>query len=368
MDTGDCQIYNEMAKKQTIEEQQYGLNTYLSYTGSDQSLHCEPSFGIIDNSTRAERMLGSHYVSSCAPTLNLLAGSIFIWEHKVPRNIVVHQYLNEAAMALSAMHLCYLRPPRTTEYAVAARKHFCRATEMFNSSVKELNYSNCVAVFGFSLIVAMFQFRVSTDTTVARRLYREMNDNITYAVAGLDVITALRGAWQLTPKLGPYMTHRSVGKYILGHGRDYDEHLLSSVAHYTTYDGDVESMLQKLNTLNQKSHQPENEKQECSLALSALSYFYAFMSRKMTIWLHIVWWPASVTEDFLQLLRNQNQISLLIYCHWLVAIKGAPRKWFLEGWAEQTFDSVKELLFEQWKDELQWAIQRLHGFEYSSVN
>lgn len=296
---------------------------------------------MLPGQTRLDSELLCHFTTSCAPSLALVSDGRFIWECEVPLVRSENPFLNQAVLALSALHLCYLKPPDTLEYANAVRKSFAGAISQYQSHVKQITTGNCVALFGFSVIMAMFQLRLSADAAV-----RDIAED-DQQVAGFDAITALRATWKLTPHLGPWLLKTRLGIFF-ARGRDFDEQGL---------DANLELVFSRLEMLNLNKTQVEKSRLDCSQALDALRYWYAFMGRRLTIWLHVVWWPAAVTDDFLRLLKSKDPMALAIYCFWTLGMTRVSQKWFMEGWAEASFTSVVRSLDLEWRELVQWVLK-----------
>jgi hypothetical protein len=321
-------------------EEGLGFNDYLSSSAVPTIEKWYPS--MFSGQSRLESELICHFTTSCAPSLALASDARFIWECEVPLIRSENPFLNQAVLALSALHLCHLKPPNTLEYTKTARKSFAGAINQFQCHVKQITTGNCVALFGFSVIVAMFQLKVSADTAARTTIEDDQQ------VAGFDAITVLRATWKLTPFLGPWLLQTRLGT-LFARGRDFDEQ--------GCLDANLELVFSRLEMLILNDVQVERTKVDCSQALDALRYWYTFMGRRLTIWLHVVWWPAAITDDFLRLLKIKDPIALAIYCFWVLGMTRVSQKWFMEGWAEATFASVVRLLDPEWRGLVQWVLK-----------
>ncbi|KAH8705991.1 hypothetical protein BGW36DRAFT_422516 [Talaromyces proteolyticus] len=333
-------LWCSSSKGRSVEEQveeHIGFNGYLSQGIIPPSISKRQPSSFPNESVLDTELL-CHFISSCASSLALVPNAQFIWESEIPLHRIDSPFLSQAIMALSALHISYLQPPDTLRYDVAARKHFHKATSQFRSVVREITNENCISIFGFSLIVVMFQLRISTDA-IAGPLVEDHQ-----CIAGLDVIHALRTAWGLTPSLGPRLMKTRL-RGLFSEGRDLDEQGILDLNH--------QEALSRLEMLNFSTVKSESSQIACVRALSALRYWCAFMGRRVSIWFHVVWWPAAITEDFLQLLRNKEPIALAIYSLWLADMRAMPTKWFTAGWAEGTLALVVDSLELEWRERVE---------------
>lgn len=335
-----CSSLTEKTRDQDKIEEELGFNGYLSSSVAPTVRKWQPS--MFSGQSRLESELICHFTTLCAPSLALTSNARFLWECEVPLTRSENPFLNQAVLALSALHLCHLKPSHSLKYANAARKRFAGAINQFQDHVNQITSGNCVALFGFSVIIAMFQLKLSADAAAKETIQDDQQ------VAGFDAITALRATWKLTPSLGPWLLQTRL-RTLLARGRDFDEQ--------GYLDANQELVFSRLEMLNLNNIQVEGSQVDCSQALDALRYWYTFMGRRLTIWLHVVWWPAAITDDFLRLLKSKDRMALAIYCFWVLGMTRVSQKWFMDGWASAIFRSVLCSLDPEWRRLVEWALK-----------
>jgi hypothetical protein len=118
--------------------------------------------------------------------------------------------------------------------------------------------------------------------------------------------------------------------------------------------------LTELNDTVDYEQRSDNERQICAQAITVLRFWFSILAAKLpTTWLLFLWWPAGVSSDFLQLLKDRNPMALVIFCHWCGGIHPLPTKWYIEGWADRMLKSMLELLGPQWHFAVQWPINEV---------
>ncbi|KAK2599041.1 hypothetical protein QQS21_005508 [Conoideocrella luteorostrata] len=58
-------------------------------------------------------------------------------------------------------------------------------------------------------------------------------------------------------------------------------------------------------------------------------------------WSHIVWWPASISQEFVQRLQQREPCSLVIVLYWCAFMQYTPSSWFVKNWI---FTLVKDAM------------------------
>ena len=69
-------------------------------------------------------------------------------------------------------------------------------------------------------------------------------------------------------------------------------------------------------------------------AISALKNWLSWTEGRPLTWIHFIWWPAAITPEYMTLLSENDDGTLLIFIHWCAIMKNAPQRWYLLGWAQ----------------------------------
>ena len=102
-------------------------------------------------------------------------------------------------------------------------------------------------------------------------------------------------------------------------------------------------------------------------ALSALKKWLSWTEGRPLAWIHFVWWPASITPEYMTLLAENEDGALLIFIHWCAIMKNAPQKWYFQGWAETVGASAfHRIRSPECNISLKWATTTL-GIDFSWV-
>ncbi|KIW85196.1 hypothetical protein Z517_00586 [Fonsecaea pedrosoi CBS 271.37] len=279
----------------------------------------------------------SNFVTTTAATLAWFDDTRWTWEIEVPRHAENNVFLRHAILATSALHICLLQPPNPSEYHLAAYQNCREATHIFRSTVTKITRENCIAVLAFSLLISVFQLGCMA-TIPADRAPEEASAQLVHA------LSALRGAWSLIGQLHSHLAESPVSG-LFSQRRRFQ---------FTPLDENHRQALARLESLNSASEDPGEARALRTEAIRLLGSWLSVTSGQPATWLHLVFWPSALPEGYISLLKQNDPVSLVIFCHWSVGLGRGSPKWFLAGWAQQTLDLARRLLGAEWHGALEW--------------
>jgi hypothetical protein len=159
------------------------------------------------------------------------------------------------------------------------------------------------------------------------------------------VLSALRGGTRLVSEKVIYLLNR--GPLAAYFGRLWNQTQLAM-------DEDIRQALTGLDMIDRVLNSPDQAHESCSQAVPFLRLWLLKFSTRPRGWPHISSWPFLVPPDYLMALRQRRPAALAIFVYWCAAMSNAPRRWFLDGWAERAADSAMESLGPEWDDVLEW--------------
>jgi hypothetical protein len=76
-----------------------------------------------------------------------------------------------------------------------------------------------------------------------------------------------------------------------------------------------------------------------SLAMQSLIDWVKLCDGQPRRWHHFIYWPSSVPERFVEAVRQDENLALVLFLYWLAILRLAPPRWFMERWIIRTFSS-----------------------------
>ncbi|PON27130.1 hypothetical protein TGAM01_v204079 [Trichoderma gamsii] len=220
---------------------------------------------------------------------------------------------------------------------LAAYQHHNTASSKFRQSVGTINDRNWFSVLVFAISVLIFHFDIH------RRAKRGLSDD-----EFMEPILALRGAAHLGMELGPWLMKSrllaAIKRRVEGEKPPWDDLAKQAI-----------SNLQLVN----ETSSPLQTRAIYRDTLNKLQFWLRFSSCKPRTWLHFVWWPGAIDQEYLDLLARKDQMALIILIHWCAVMKSSPKKWFMEGWAENVSRPVIPQIGQEWDGVMEWPLSRI---------
>ncbi|KAL7924463.1 hypothetical protein ACQKWADRAFT_286775 [Trichoderma austrokoningii] len=251
------------------------------------------------------------------------------------------EYIEHNMAAISTLHEksadSLLPDDGGSKLEFAAYQHHSEAANKFRQSVGAISDRNWFSVLIFAISVLIFHFDIH------RRAKRGLSDE-----EFMEPILALRGAALLGMELGPWLTKSrllaAIRRRVEGEKPPWD-HL-------------AEQAISNLQSINETSS-PLQSRAIYRDTLNKLQFWLRLSTCKPRTWLHFVWWPGAVDQEYLDLLARKDQMALVILVHWCAVMKSSPKKWFMEGWAENVSRPVIPQIGQEWDGVMEWPLSKI---------
>jgi hypothetical protein len=259
---------------------------------------------------------------------------------------VMHQLL-----AITAMHLTYLRPRQKSTYRHAADSHAASALSLFQPEIANLTTENCHACFGFSTSFWMYVWSTqeldkpsnlffkpslnhqSTDIQWVK-LHRGTNTILTTMWEALQTgpCHALFDDWKDLDPTRPDPLHPEDEKHLYG----LDE----------AWKDLPETLKDVLDT---------------NLKITARAFSMLDIQPGPSKLAAGISWFSHITDEFLQLVSEKMPEALLIVCYYCVVLKKLGGTWWMEGKAENLLRTIMIELGGGWEIWTKWPIEKVLG-------
>jgi hypothetical protein len=123
----------------------------------------------------------------------------------------------------------------------------------------------------------------------------------------------------------------------------------------------VYTALSTLEDLNESTTVDIGDKEVYKVVIKRLSQLAETVVTQPDDWSHVMRWGNVIPERFLQLLKAQEQLALVVLAHYCVIVHHSQKWWCMKGWSEKVFDAVVRTLHEDWQPNLDWAVQGMRS-------
>lgn len=269
-------------------------------------------------------------ISSLSPSMLLLTKSA-----QCEASLIFHeaQQYAFAMQALNALSVLFCQG-QAAGSSIKAHAWHRKASAGFHASVAGKVVSTYFAQWIFGLATTVFQIRLCVT--------RPREDAIA------ETFHLLRGTARLAIAIAP----RFMQDQRLAHDRTKD----------TGAKTDPE-FLERIKLLKTSIRMVEPNGEYLIQAAESLQTWCVSIQAQPRTWLHILSWPALVSEDFVTKLHctNKNRsVALAIFLYWCVIMIKFDDTWFLNGWITQLAQQAWAQLGGGWESTVIPAVRALH--------
>ncbi|KAI9839419.1 MAG: hypothetical protein M1838_004332, partial [Thelocarpon superellum] len=242
-----------------------------------------------------------------------------LWQVHMVHMALENEYLLRGILAISAMHLAFLRPERRDYYAEQASEHQSLAIRSFHSALAHVDGGNCHAVFAFSCLVVLIAFAVSApspgnDVPDARRTML----NWIYLVRGTESVLASHVGELAGGTLAPLL-------------RDILP-LDISAAEASPDDGRIASLVELCDSPALQEEAGTREAYDVTISNLRESYREAsYLAKKGSDNITPIFsWPIHVPQAYLNFLVEGRPEAMIIFAYYATLVHRLDNQWYLQ--------------------------------------
>ncbi|KAK7192542.1 hypothetical protein DPSP01_006484 [Paraphaeosphaeria sporulosa] len=299
--------------------------------------------------------LMSHFTSATSYTLSHREADQHMWRVVIPEMAIPQPFLMHGLLAVSAMHLSYLRQNERTKYEMQSSYHQALATSQLRSVLTNITSENCSAAFALCALltlISMIYIARRTDAERERSGTGFIDDIVHHFMLTRGIGGVLADHW-VTILSGP-LRILSTDKL-----EDPDTYTLSPQI-------DQQFLALRERLIPSLGSTDPAALQTCLDALAGLELVY-----KHCYFLHphlprakleigvALRWMSLVPAEYMALLKQRNTMALILLAHFIVLFANFGDEWFLQGWCEQAMKSIETIVSEQGYAGLKWPLEQL---------
>jgi hypothetical protein len=283
-----------------------------------------------------------HYARVASFTLST-KGTLDIWKFSIPEEAKTHQFLMHSLLALSALHLSYVRIDNRDEYVYYANKEHEDALACFRSSVGSIDCGNGNAVMAFSFLTVVFSIGLPLVYGFARTQLP--------TTAFIQIMNVLRGAHSAANPVLPGVKKGALGPLIeirqqQGKPKTCPMHRRGA------------EVLDNLYSYIETCDESEEYKPIYRDGVTSLYNFLKSMADAPPSWANYLSWPVSVSPSFFKLLQEERPFPLIILATWCVGLWRSPNLWF-NAWSKRIVSNIYHQLEGEAKEAVRWPAEQV---------
>lgn len=299
-----------------------------------------------------------HYSVVTSLTLPRAQEELHVWQQNVPKLAFKYPFLVHQLLAVAAFHLAYLQPEQRSEHSLHASQHQNRSIEGMRGHLAEITAENCHALFMASslLLVGAFASFANIRSNgqdgsplVQGQRPPTIEDMIDVFILDRGVASVLQSSEEVIQAgyfrdLFHFSPHERVNPFMQQIAQQ-----LRNLDAQVKQDHDIEPMVRILVELEIRKLIDAIEK--------AVPTTEDAEMRVTT------YWPITIAEDYITLLRQRNEVALVIlmfYC--CIMYRAEAKTWFVKGWGLNVASDVSRLISLKWRNAIKWPMEQMSQF------
>lgn len=262
------------------------------------------------------------------------------WQNQVPDIAQAHHFLMHNVLAVSALHVAYLTPQQRSKYCRISVGHYNKALGLFRSSVTNIAPGHVSAIFASTVLVFVMS----------------MGLPFIHGVIDNDVLDAFMAIISVLRRSFHFFV--SVWEQELGTGTPGPWHFDILLGTYPI-DDSTENALQALHTMAESSAKNPGQLATYRDTIQKLRTSFQYTSLKPRMWGRTIFWPRSVSEEYVALLHEKQPLALALLAHWCVPVFHAPHRWYVDNWPERVIKTIAQSLGPSWEAIMKWPLDQI---------
>lgn len=296
-----------------------------------------------------------HYSVTTSLTLPRAQEELHVWQHQVPKLAFKYPFLVHQILAVAAFHQAYLQPEQRSDHSLHASQHQNRSIEGMRGHLAEINAENCHALFMASslLLVGAFasfaNIRPNGSPLIEGQRPPNIEDMIDVFILDRGVASVLQSSEDLIHAgyfrdlfhFSPHQRENSFMKQIAQELRNLDGMLKR--------DPGIDPMVRILVDL------------EITKLIDAIEK--AVVTTDESEMRVTTFWPITIAEDYISLLRQRNDVALMVLLYYCcIMVKAEEKTWFVKGWGVSVAADIERLISPKWKDAMRWPLETINQY------
>ena len=287
-----------------------------------------------------------HFTTVTCATLSDRPASHRLWRIEAPQVALQHDFFMRGILAISALHLAWLRPDKQDHFSHVAARQQDAALSSFRSIMSSIGESNCDAFFGLSSLIVVYGFASpkASDSLGMFNYSGQDSDEWLPLIRGVNSI--LQSVW-LWVKKG------RLSGLLHDHEQEPPRTDLPAV---------LKDQLANLESMVESAGEGEDAMNAYREALNYLRSCFVRINNRPPYECEVsiaFLWPVMVPQEYISLVNKRKPQALIILAHYSVILHHLDDYWWMRGWAKHIIDSIDHELNDDWRYWITWPQQVL---------
>ncbi|KAK3361844.1 hypothetical protein B0T24DRAFT_96748 [Lasiosphaeria ovina] len=289
-----------------------------------------------------------------------------MWQVDIPKQGFQNVFVLHQILATSALHLAFLHPAQRAKRALQASHHQSLAIQGIRVALTDITPDNCHALFASSGLFFVSGFAASRpDENTPDGAGPKIDDLV-------DVFRLLRGIMCVLEASGDLLRSGPLGR-MFSHQEEGDgltvelQQLMTQIEEFLSRARQAGGHSSISDDDNEAIHfasqvQTARERDIVEAAGNHLNRVIAKACAmlKSPEYRIIAEWIIAISDEFITLLRQKNQMALALLSYYCVVLRISERGyWFTRGWSQSVIQDVAAAMTAPWDQDSAWAVSWL---------
>ena len=287
-----------------------------------------------------------HFTTVTCATLSDRPASHQLWRIEAPQVALQHDFFMRGILAISALHLAWLRPDKQDHFSHVAARQQDAALSTFRSIMSSIGESNCDAFFGLSSLIVVYGFASpkASDSLGMFNYSGQDSDEWLPLIRGVNSI--LQSVWR-------WVKNGRLSGLLHDHAQEPPKTDLPAV---------LKDQLANLENMVENAGEGQEAMNAYTQALNNLRMCFIRINNRPAYECEVsiaFLWPVLVSQEYISLVNMRKPQALIILAHYSVILHHLDEYWWMRGWAKHIIDSIDHELNDDWRYWITWPQQVL---------
>jgi hypothetical protein len=303
-----------------------------------------------------------HYSVATSLTLPRAQDELHVWQVQVPKLAYKYPFLVHQILAVAAFHQAYLHPDQRSEHSLHASQHQNRSIEGMRGHLAAITSENCHALFMASSLLLVGAFAS----------FANIRPNDSPLIEGQRPPT-------IEDMIDVFILDRGVASVLQSSEECIQAGYFKDLFHFQTHNKNnafMPRLAEELRNLSAAIKGGEQQQQPAGDVDNNNSMVVALVDLEIRKLIDAIekavvttddaemrvttYWPITIAEDYIQLVRQRNEIALLVIMYYCCIMYRAESKtWFVKGWGVSVATDVERLISRRWRDVIKWPLEQM---------
>jgi hypothetical protein len=276
----------------------------------------------------------------------------------IPPTSQSSEFVLYAVLGISALHLASLHSETNRRrYQNLALEHLYRGMSSFRTTVDRVDPRNTDAIFTFSGMSILFEMALMNPAYKTYLSEQSPIDQLLHVFILWRKVFTLRQSFPQSFRQAILPKRMIVQGMTDAHRSKIMEGKLAQMQHFGLLSSELDSIAQRLHSLNRATATDSAEVQIYAEAIDLLHLTFSNFIKSPGYWSLALLWPSRISISCVEHMRARRPFALLLLGHYCALLHHGTNQWWMREWDRSVLSAISQSLDGQWIKHMSWAVQ-----------